>query len=80
MVSSFNLDKKKTILIAEACDNHFGSLNNAKKMVLQAKKAGADIIKFQHHIPDEEMLKKCQNQKILNLPCMIFKKIFIKTR
>ena len=58
MVSSFSLDKKKTILIAEACDNHFGSLNNAKRMVLQAKKAGADVIKFQHHIPDEEMLKK----------------------
>ena len=63
MVSSFNLDKKKTILIAEACDNHFGSLNNAKKMVLQAKKAGADIIKFQHHIPDEEMLKKVPKSK-----------------
>lgn len=63
MVSSFSLDKKKTILIAEACDNHFGSLNNAKRMVLQAKKAGADVIKFQHHIPDEEMLKKVPKSK-----------------
>jgi sialic acid synthase SpsE len=50
------LHQKKTIIIAEACDNHFGSLKNAKKMVLNAKKAGADVIKFQHHLADEEML------------------------
>ena len=31
-------------------------LSIAKKMALQAKKAGADIVKFQHHLPDEEML------------------------
>jgi sialic acid synthase SpsE len=51
------LKKNKVIIIAEACDNHFGNLKNAKQMVLQAKKAGADVIKFQHHLPDEEMLK-----------------------
>ena len=45
------------IIIAEACDNHFGDVKNAKKMVLLAKKAGADVIKFQHHLADEEMLK-----------------------
>ena len=44
-------------IIAEACDNHFGDLNKAKKMVVLAKKAGADCIKFQHHIADEEMLE-----------------------
>jgi len=46
-----------TYIIAEACDNHFGSLKNAKKMVKLAKQAGADAIKFQHHLPDQEMLK-----------------------
>ena len=51
-----NFQSKKTIIIAEGCDNHFGSLDNAKKMVINAKKAGADVIKFQHHLPDEEML------------------------
>lgn len=59
--------RKKTLIIAEACDNHFGSLDKAKKMIINAKKSGADIIKFQHHIPDEEMLKKVpksQNFKI----------------
>lgn len=44
-------------IVAEACDNHMGSMNIAKEMVLQAKLAGADAIKFQHHLPDEEMLK-----------------------
>ncbi len=51
------LDQKKIIIIAEACDNHFGSLRNAKQMVTKAKQAGADVIKFQHHLPYEEMLK-----------------------
>ena len=29
------------------------ALTNAKKMVDEAKKNGADVIKFQHHLPDE---------------------------
>ena len=29
---------KRTLIIAEGCDNHFGKLDNAKKMVLMAKK------------------------------------------
>jgi len=43
-------------IIAEACDNHLGCILAAKEMVRQAKIAGADAIKFQHHLPDEEML------------------------
>ena len=57
----------KILIVAEACDNHFGSINNAKKMIIKAKEAGADIIKFQHHIPDEEMLinvPKSRNFKV----------------
>jgi N-acetylneuraminate synthase len=45
-------------VIAEACDNHLGSLHVAKEMVRQAKACGADAIKFQHHLPDEEMLRE----------------------
>ena len=45
-------------IIAEACDNHFGDVSKAMKMVVAAKKAGADAIKFQHHLPNEEMLRK----------------------
>lgn len=57
------MNKNKIIIIAEGCDNHFGSISLAKKMIIEAKKAGADYIKFQHHIPDEEMLKKVPRSK-----------------
>lgn len=52
-----NKNNNYTYIIAEACDNHFGDLTKAKKMCLLAKKAGADCVKFQHHLVDEEMLK-----------------------
>ena len=45
-------------IIAEACDNHLGDLEVAKEMARIAKLAGADAVKYQHHIPDEEMLKE----------------------
>ena len=44
-------------IIAEACDNHLGDLDDALEMVRLARLAGASAIKFQHHIPDEEMLQ-----------------------
>ena len=43
-------------IIAEACDNHLGDVSIAKEIIRLAKLAGADAIKFQHHLPDEEML------------------------
>jgi len=43
-------------LIAEAGDNHMGSVDVAKEMAKLAKLAGADAVKYQHHLPDEEML------------------------
>ena len=43
-------------IIAEGCDNHLGNMNVACEMAREAKRAGADAIKFQHHLPDEEML------------------------
>ena len=44
-------------IIAEAGINHNGSFSIAKKLVDMAKKAGADCIKFQTHIAEEEMTK-----------------------
>ncbi|MDL0103874.1 N-acetylneuraminate synthase [Campylobacter felis] len=38
---------KKVLIIAEAGVNHNGDLNLAKKLIEQAAKAGADIVKFQ---------------------------------
>lgn len=45
-------------VIAEGCDNHLGDLDVAKEMARQAKVCGADAIKFQHHLPAEEMLRE----------------------
>ena len=41
------MKKNKTLIIAEAGVNHNGELKLAKRLVLAAKKAGADIVKFQ---------------------------------
>ena len=46
-----------SFIIAEACDNHLGRMDYAKRMVDIALLCGANAIKFQHHLPDEEMLK-----------------------
>jgi len=59
---SLTIDSKRVsysdpcFVIAEACDNHMGDIHVAMDMIRLAKLAGADAIKFQHHIPDEEML------------------------
>ena len=39
--------KNPTYFIAEVGVNHNGDLNLAKKMILAAKKSGADAVKFQ---------------------------------
>lgn len=50
-------DGHPAAIIAEGCDNHGGSLSKAKEMAQAALESGADIIKFQMHLPDEEMVK-----------------------
>ena len=50
--------KHRPYVIVEACVNHQGNFNIAKKMIYAAKVAGAQCIKFQHHIVKEEMLEK----------------------
>ena len=62
----------KTFLIAEACDNHLGSLETAKKMAESAKWAGASAVKFQHHIPDEEMLRNVPTSSNFDIPLYEF--------
>ena len=53
----------KPYLIVEACVNHQGDFSIAKKMVRYAKTIGADCIKFQHHILNEEMLREVPKSK-----------------
>lgn len=64
----------KPYIIAEGCDNHMGSVETAKEMALQAKLAGADCIKFQHHIPDAEMLPDVPMSDNFNIPLYEFLK------
>ena len=43
----------KTQIIAEVGVNHNGSINLAKKLIIEAKKAGADCVKFQTFNSDQ---------------------------
>ena len=52
-----SLQNNEFYVIAEAADAHYGSIDRAKQMILEAKQAGSNAIKFQHHIPDAEMLR-----------------------
>lgn len=49
------------LVIAEIGINHNGSLKVAKEMVNAAYRAGAEIIKHQTHIVDDEMSKEAKN-------------------
>src|SRR5687768_16000806 len=63
-MKTFSIDNRNIgpghpcFIIAEGCDNHLGNMETAKQMIRQAKACGADAIKFQHHLPDEEMLRE----------------------
>lgn len=48
---------KKPFFIAEISANHNGSIKNAKKLILQAKKYGADAVKIQSYTADTITLK-----------------------
>jgi N-acetylneuraminate synthase len=50
------MDKTSLYIVAEAGINHNGDMEKAFLLIDQAKKNGADAIKFQTHIPDMEML------------------------
>ena len=45
------------LIIPEIGINHNGDFNKAKKMIFDAKKAGAECVKFQCHIINEEMIE-----------------------
>jgi sialic acid synthase SpsE len=47
----------RPLVIAEAGINHNGDMAKARDLVVAAAEAGAHIVKFQTHLPDQEMLK-----------------------
>ena len=49
------------VVIAEIGINHEGSLDTAFEMVDSAWKAGAEIVKHQTHIVEDEMSKEAKN-------------------
>lgn len=65
-------EKEPVYIIAEAGDNHMGSVETAKKMALLAKLAGANAIKYQHHLPDEEMMPDTPMSSNMNEPLYDF--------
>ena len=79
-MSEIQIGKKKigngypVYIVAEGCDNHMGDVEAAKEMCRQAKLAGADCIKFQHHLPDEEMLSDAVIAGKNNIPLYEFLK------
>ena len=58
---SHKLFKKEPKLVAELCCNHQGDLKIAKKMIFEAKKAGADYTKFQKWNPSVALTKEEYN-------------------
>ncbi len=51
------------VIIAELACEHRGDMDAAKRLIYEAKEAGADIAKFQLHIPEEEMVGKHELMK-----------------
>ena len=52
--------KFQPLIIVEIGINHNGSIREAKKLVDSAKKAGAEIIKHQTHVLDDEMAEEAK--------------------
>ncbi|USK59571.1 N-acetylneuraminate synthase family protein [Peribacillus asahii] len=65
-MSSFSIGNRKVggnyppLVIAEIGINHEGSLKVAKEMVDAAKSAGAEVIKHQTHVVEDEMSKEAK--------------------
>jgi sialic acid synthase SpsE len=55
-------------IIAEACINHEGKIELARKMVYIAHAMGIDAIKFQMHVLDDEMLRQAPQSENFDEP------------
>lgn len=59
---------ERPFVIAEACINHEGQIEIAEKMVHIAHAMGADCIKFQIHVLENEMLRKIPESDNFDAP------------
>ena len=57
-IGSVVISEKNCVLIAEAGVNHNGSLKIAEELIKEAKKNGADIIKFQTYKAEKLVVKR----------------------
>lgn len=70
MIDNFKINNKKVLqygkifIIAEIGINHGGDFNICKKMIFEAKKAGADAVKIQTINPNESYLVSTNSFKI----------------
>jgi len=55
----------KPVFIAEIGINHNGDFHTALDMVDAAVESGADIVKFQHHLPEYEMVRGHEWQELM---------------
>ena len=56
-------DNHKPLIVPEIGINHGGSIEVAVKIVDAAKRAGAEIIKHQTHLPEDEMSSEAKKNK-----------------
>lgn len=56
-----------TEIVAELSGNHGGSLNNALRLIIEAKAAGADAVKFQCFHPARLAARRAKNPQVLAL-------------
>ena len=56
-------ERSRPYIIAEACINHEGKIQIAKKMIDEAVKAKVSAVKFQFHVLEDEMLKYTPRSK-----------------
>ncbi len=65
-VGKLKIDDNKCIIIAEVGVNHNCNLKIARKLIGEAKKNGADIVKFQTYKAEKLSIKESPQFKILN--------------
>ena len=61
------MKKKAPLLIAEIGNNHEGKFELAKKLILSAKKGGADAVKFQTYSTEKFVTKSPSFRRLKSL-------------